>query len=109
MISVCDGAGLSDGDVDVLVRARARTRRAAQAHSHGGDAVALGVGGLLLRGLLGLFGGEARLLGGPGVGIGLGLRILLRARGGEPHPLLLGLLAFSVAAAWASSAAILSS
>ena len=54
--------------------------------------LALGVGGLLLRDLLGLFGIETRLLGGPGVGLGLGLRLLLRALGGEPRPLLLGLL-----------------
>ena len=45
----------------------------------------LGGGGLLLRGLLGLLGGEPRLLGGLGVGLGLGLRVLLRTLGGKPR------------------------
>ena len=56
----------------------------------GGDALLLGRGGLILRDLLGLFGRDARLLGGLGVGLGLGLLRLLGALGGEPRPLLLG-------------------
>ena len=56
----------------------------------GGDAFLFGSSGLVLRDLLGLFGRDARLLGGLCVGLGLGLLRLLGAFGGEPRPLLLG-------------------
>ena len=40
--------------------------------------------------LLGLLGGDTRLLGGLGISLGLGLLRLLRAFGGKTSPLLLG-------------------
>jgi hypothetical protein len=46
-----------------------------------------GLRGLVLRELLGLFGGEPSLLGGFRIRFGLGLRVLLRTRGGKARPL----------------------
>ena len=79
------------GDVHRLVLVgRSRRRRLVGGGAFGGDALLFGRGGLVLRHLLGLFGRDARLLGGLGFGLGLGLLRLLGALGGEPCPLLFG-------------------
>ena len=54
------------------------------------EALLFGRRGLVLRNLLGLFGGDARLLGGPDISLGLRLLRSLSPFGDQPRPLLFG-------------------
>ena len=87
-----DGRRRRRGDIGRLLRPRRWNCRRSRRRTSRRHALALGIRRLVLRSLLGLFGGEPRLLGRLGISLGFGLRILLRARGDKPHPLLFGLL-----------------